>query len=449
MTPDTLSGWHATPHFFLRVSSWFDGETLHAEPALIEIDQGRIVRIESGTTAGVLPLLDATGFSAAPQLADTHVHCYLSAWPIDPDQRKTPGEKPFAEEVADGITRVQEMAGAGIGAARDMGDPKLYNNAIRARLPDAAPGFTLQSGGQGMFMPGRYGRFLGIATEPVDLEKEVDRLAETEQVDFIKLIPTGIINFSKGAVTSAPSYSVEQIQAVVARAHRHGLKVAAHCSGEAGLDRCIDGRVDFIEHAYFATRQHLERMRDAGLCWTPTLIPVHVQWAHAELCGWDAKTKSNLRRILDEHYQRLTIAKEIQLTVLSGSDAGGAGVGHGGGLIQEVELLARIFSPAEAHAIATGRSHAALGLKDEGRLAPGAQAKLVLYRQAPAEDIRHLRQPQWILTGSQLTRGGTVRTADHPDVLQFGLAGAEQPPQAVHDGKQSEILNASTTTSHH
>ncbi|HTL53579.1 MAG TPA: amidohydrolase family protein, partial [Planctomycetota bacterium] len=266
--------WSPTEHFLLRVASWFDGTTLHMQPALIEIDRGRIVAIRADCDEAALPVLDAGALSAAPTLVDSHVHCYLSAWPIDPDHRKSPGEKTFEVEVADGLNRVAEMQGNGIGAARDMGDPKLYNNAIRTRLAAAQSPFTLQSGGQGLFMPGRYGRFLGIAADPADLEKEVDRLAKVEKVDFIKLIPTGIINFSKGTVSAPPSYSVEQITAVVNRSHEYGLKVAAHCSGATGLDRCIGGKVDFIEHAYFGTRTHLEQMRDAGLHWTPTVIPV-------------------------------------------------------------------------------------------------------------------------------------------------------------------------------
>lgn len=412
------------PRCRVRVGSWFDGESFHPTSACIAVENGLIAAIETDPAAGIgaaWPLVDLSRFSALPTLIDSHVHCYFSPWPLDPARRGTPGALPFETEVANGLERVAEMQAAGLGAARDMGDPQLYNNAIRAALRERSSAFTLQSGGQGLFMPGRYGRFLGTACDPTDLAKEVDRLATVDKVDFIKLIPTGIINFNKGTVSAPPSYSVEEIKAVAARARVHGLKVAAHCSGAAGLDRCIAGGVDFIEHAYFATRDHLSRMRDAGLYWTPTVIPVHAQWNHAQLCGWDARTKDNLRRILDDHFARLRIAEEIGLPVLAGSDAGGAGVGHGGGVIEELLLFGAVYKPQRVLQIATANTHAALGLTSLGRLAVGARAQWVCYDRPPIEDLNELRHPRRLVIGGELHSAVPPRTQDHADALLFGL----------------------------
>ncbi|MGH7144547.1 MAG: amidohydrolase family protein [Planctomycetota bacterium] len=438
-------------HYLLHVGSWFDGTAFHPGAAWIEIEAGRVARLadldDPTDPAAQLPRLDLTALSLLPALIDAHVHCYFCPWPLNPDRRATPGQLSFEAEVARGLEHIEEMRMAGLAAARDMGDPKLYNNAIRAALRERNSTFTLQSGGQGLFMPGRYGRFLGSATDPADLAREVDRLAQVEKVDFIKLVPTGIINFNKGAVSAPPSYSTAEIRLVVERAHGHGLKVAAHCSGEAGLDRCIAGGVDFIEHAYFATRDHLVKMRDAGLHWTPTLIPVHVQCTHATLCGWNAHTEDNLRRILDDHYARLQLAGEIGLSVLAGSDAGGVGVGHGGGIIEELLLFHRVYDPEHVLRIATAQTYAALGLSDGGAVAAGRRAQFVLYDRAPALDLNQLRHPRWILDANGIFEAAPPRTSDDPDAANFGLDAAVDlaPTPAAHPAHSVHAAHSADT----
>ena len=47
--------------------------------------------------------------------------------------------------------------------------------------------------------------------------------------DRIKLIPTGIINFKKGAVTAAPQMTTEEIRELVAAAKSFGKQTLCAC----------------------------------------------------------------------------------------------------------------------------------------------------------------------------------------------------------------------------
>jgi hypothetical protein len=79
--------------------------------------------------------------------------------------------------------------------------------------------------------------------------------------------------------------------------------------------------------------------------------------------------------------------------VLAGTDAPNPGTVHGASLHRELELLvAAGFTPTSALTAATSRVADAFGLKDRGRVAPGARADLVLVEGDPTVDIRSSRR---------------------------------------------------------
>src|SRR3974377_1036303 len=88
--------------------------------------------------------------------------------------------------------------------------------------------------------------------------------------DRIKLIPTGIINFKKGAVTTEPQMTKEAVSELVRAAGSRGEQTFAHAAGDAGIERAIDGGVDSVEHGFFVRDDQLAKMRDRQIAWVPT-----------------------------------------------------------------------------------------------------------------------------------------------------------------------------------
>ena len=217
--------------------------------------------------------------------------------------------------------------------------------------------------------------------------------------DRIKLIPTGIINFKKAAVTAAPQMTTHEICALVEAAKSFGKQTLAHASGDAGIECALDGGVDSIEHGFFVRDDQLAKMRDRQIAWVPTFAPLQKQVDHADLVGWDAEVVSNLRKILDRHAASLVKAHALGVPILAGSDAGSYGVAHGLGLFDEMQWMERAgLAPLAVINAATGSSSKRLAFKEKfGQIKPGFLSRFLLTRHSPVDGIANLRKPRFVV----------------------------------------------------
>jgi imidazolonepropionase-like amidohydrolase len=217
--------------------------------------------------------------------------------------------------------------------------------------------------------------------------------------DRIKLIPTGIINFKAGAVTTEPQMSVEELRQCVAAANGAGRQTFAHASGDGGIERVIQSGVDSVEHGFFVRDDQLARMRDRRIAWVPTFAPVQRQVDEAVRYGWDAAVVGNLQHILDAHATSLVKAQAMGVLIVAGSDAGSCGVAHGLGFLYELELMERAgLSPLAIINAATGVSAGRLGFHQRfGRIEPGNLSRFILTRHSPLETVANLRRPRTVV----------------------------------------------------
>ena len=214
-----------------------------------------------------------------------------------------------------------------------------------------------------------------------------------------KLIPTGIINFKKGAVTSAPQMDGAELRQLVRAANASGRQTFAHASGDTGIEHVVESGVDSVEHGFFIRDDQLERMRDRRIAWVPTFAPVQVQLDNAGRFGWDTTVAGHLRRILDNHATSLAKAHAMGVLVIAGSDAGSCGVAHGIGFLKELELMERAGMPSIAVInAATGVSSGRLGYREKiGRIEPGYLARFILTIRSPLETVANLREPRTVV----------------------------------------------------
>ncbi|MGH9588884.1 MAG: amidohydrolase family protein [Terracidiphilus sp.] len=347
------------------------------------------------------PDCDLPGFTLLPGLIDAHTHFFLEGGELDPQRRTAHLEQTPATLLHLAEQRLQKLVRLGIAACRDAGDKdgvglalsKLCAGEHRPVMP------YVDSPGAAIHHRGRYGSFMGEPVEDCLTPYECVELRVKAGAHRIKLIPTGIINFKKGAVTAEPQMTAEEIGEFVEASKSFGRQTLAHASGDAGIERVIEGGVDTIEHGFFVRDDQLAKMRDRQIAWAPTFAPVQKQVDHADWMGWDAAVVANLKRILDGHAESLVKAHAMGVKVIAGSDAGSYGVAHGLGFLDELELMEHAGLGAEAvtHA-ATGASSDRLGFREKfGWIRPGFLSRFILTRHSPLDGVANLRRDRFVI----------------------------------------------------
>ena len=347
------------------------------------------------------PDLDLPDYTLLPGLIEAHAHFFLEGGELDLDKRSAYLKQAPEDLLNAARARLGKLVRLGIIAVRDAGDKngvglalsKLYASGQRPAMP------YVDSPGAAIHHKGRYGSFMAEPIEDFDTLKHCVEARVAAGADRIKLIPTGIINFKQGAVTAEPQMTTAEVSELVAAAKSFGKQTLAHASGDVGIERAIDGRVDSIEHGFFVREDQLAKMRDRQIAWVPTFSPVQEQVDHADQMGWDAQVVSNLNKILEQHAASLMKAHEIGVQILAGSDAGSCGVAHGVGFLYELELMQRAgLAPISVINSATGASSNRLAFKEKfGQIRSGFQSRFILTRHAPLESVSNLRKQKWIV----------------------------------------------------
>jgi imidazolonepropionase-like amidohydrolase len=390
---------------WLRVGTLIDGvSTTPLRNAHLVYDKNQILFVGEGSPPRDLllagqrqPNLDLPQYTLLPGLIEAHAHFFLEGGELDLGKRAAYLKQTPSELLKLACGRLEKLVRLGIIGVRDAGDKdgvglalsRLYATADRPLMP------YVDSPGAAIHHRGRYGGFMAEPVEDFGSPRECVEARVRAGADRIKLIPTGIINFKKGTVTTEPQMTTEEIGEIVATAKSLGRQTLAHASGEVGIERAIDGGVDTIEHGFFVRDDQLSKMRDRQIAWVPTFAPVQKQIDHAGWMGWDGEVISNLRKILDQHAASLVKTHAMGVEIVAGSDAGSCGVAHGVGFLYELELMERAGLPPGAviHS-ATGAGAKRLAFKEKfGQITPGFRTRFILTRHSPLEGgIANLRK---------------------------------------------------------
>jgi imidazolonepropionase-like amidohydrolase len=369
-----------------------------------------------------------------PGLIEAHAHLFLEGGELVLDKRSAYLQQTPAQLLAAAKLRLPKLVKLGIAGVRDAGDKdgvglalsKLYTSGVAAAVADPGPASArpatlatwplmpyLESPGAAIHHKGRYGSFMADAVENYASPRACVEARVAAGADRIKLIPTGIINFKKAAVTTEPQMTTAEVAEFVAAAKSFNRQTFAHASGDVGIDRAIDGGVDSIEHGFFVRDDQLAKMRDLQTAWVPTFAPVQEQVDHADLMGWDAEIAANLRGILERHAASLVKAHQMGVMIVAGSDAGSVGVAHGTGFIYELELMERAGMPSIAVInAATGVSAGRLRYKERlGRIEAGCASRFIVARHPPLATVSNLRKARTVVFD-----GAVFETDERADV---------------------------------
>ena len=337
-------------------------------------------------------VVDGGGTSLLPGLIDAHVHLCIDPTISGVDDL---AEEPIDAVVARSIDSAARLLAAGVTTARDQGSRDgVAIGVAAAQRAGEITGSRIIAAGRGITPTGGHGWMVGVEADgPEAIRSAV--AAEIERgAEVIKLFPTGGV-LGTGSHGFDVVFTMEELVAACAEAHRHGVLVGAHIHGPQGIGMALDAGVDTIEHATGITAEQAGRAAAAGVALVPTLTTVDVISDHREELPEDLLARADEVGRFQADGIRAAIGAGAR--VLAGTDAG-TPFNPPGLLVREMRLLAGLgLGNAGAIAAATSLTAETLRIEDRGVVAVGAHADLLLVDGDPLADLGALEHPRMVV----------------------------------------------------
>jgi imidazolonepropionase-like amidohydrolase len=357
----------------------------------------------SGATAIELP-----GTTLVPGLIDAHTHITF-----DPTFGYQQLSISIPKEALIGAKNAKITLEAGFTAIRNVGAHGFTDVALRDAINEGMlPGPRILASGP---LLGITGGHCDNNLLPYEYHVQADGVADgiaavQHQVrenikygaDLIKICATGGV-LSKGDDPQASQYTLEEMKAIVADAHRLGRKVAAHAHGAQGILWATEAGVDSIEHGSYIDDAGIAAMKQHGTYLVPTVYLETWILENFKQAGLPPMYEGKMREVIAVARKNLSHAFASGIKVALGTDA--AVYPHGLNAHEFNEYVHMGMTPIQA--IQTGTINAAdlLGWSDRiGTLEPGKYADIVGVSTDPTKDVTTLEHPVFVMKGGVVYR---------------------------------------------
>jgi imidazolonepropionase-like amidohydrolase len=235
--------------------------------------------------------------------------------------------------------------------------------------------------------------------------------------DLIKIGATGGV-LSKGDDPQASQYTLEEMQAIVADAHRLGRKVAAHAHGAQGILWATEAGVDSIEHGSYMNDEDIAAMKAHGTYFVPTAYLIDWMQTNGNLSPFYAQKMKDVSAV---EKQNAIKAIKAGVKVALGTDA--AVYPHGLNA-HEIDVYVNQFGMTPLQGIQTGTLNAAdlMGWTDKvGSIEPGKWADVIAVSSDPLKDVRVLQHVGFVM------KSGIVYKDEAQPALVQTMSSIQQP----------------------
>lgn len=401
------------PHVVVKAGHLLDvktGKTLNNQAIVIEGD--KIANVGPVDQARVPPdaiVIDLPNATVLPGLIDAHTHLTFNindvgyeGLGISVPREALIGAKNARITLEAGFTTVRNVG------ARGYSDVAL-RDAINAgdvpgpRMLVSGPALSITGGHcDNNLLTYEYHQQSDGAADGIEAVQHKTREIIKYGADVIKICATGGV-MSKGDDPNASQFTLEEMKAIVAEAHRLGRKVAAHAHGAEGVRWASEAGVDSIEHGHLMDDAAIATLKKNNTYLVPTLY----------LTDWN-KENMNKRNVPDYVQKKMEMVIAVAQNNVKKAIASGVRIGLGtdaavyphGLNAHELAVYVRLgMTPLQAIQSATVNDADLLGWSNKvGTLEPGKFADIIAVDGDPLSDVAVLQNVKFVMKGGQVMK---------------------------------------------
>jgi imidazolonepropionase-like amidohydrolase len=397
----------------LRCGSLFDGRSDSLRKNVVIVLEGEKIREIAASAPAAAEVIDLSQQTCLPGLIDTHTHVLLQGdiTASDYDEQLLKQSSEYRAILATvnarraleyGFTSIRDLETEGAGYA-DADVKKAINDGV-------IPGPRMQVATRALDVTGAY-PLQGYApnvevphgVQVVDGVEE-GRQAVREQIshgaDWIKVYSDRSYRVREdGILDDIPTFTLEELRAIVDEAHRERHKVASHAMALNGVHNSVEAGVDSIEHGNYIAEEDLKTMASRGIFYVPTIfVGEYVAQGRA------AEGAPVWVKMIQIHEDTFKHAMKAGVKIAFGTDAGGFDWKIDPA--KEFSSMVKFgMTPAQAIRSATATAAELLGMKDSlGTIEAGKLADIVAVPGNPLSDVSLMEKVDFVMKGGVVVR---------------------------------------------
>jgi len=386
-----------------RVLNVHTGELKANQAIVIEGDKiAKVAPSSEVTPAAGDTTIDLPDATVLPGLIDMHTHLTFELSSLSYEGLKIS----TAREALHGARNAKRTLEAGFTTVRNVGAKDYADIALRDAINDGdvigprivasgpAMGITGGHCDENLLPPAFHFQGEGVADGVEAVQHRVREIIKYG-ADVIKICATGGV-LSKGDDPNASQYTLEEMKAIVADAHRLGRKVAAHAHGAEGVRWASEAGVDSIEHGHLMDDAAIATLKKNGTYLVPTLFLGEYMEKNMEHSDVPEYSKQKMRDVIAAMRKNTGKAFAAGVKVAFGTDA--AVYPHGLNAGEFHVYVSLGMTPLAAIQTATINASDLLGPKYlVGALEPGKWADIVAVDGDPTKDVTILEHVKFVM----------------------------------------------------